>query len=89
MNRFNIISINRFRFFYGFQGLLFVICLFGLFVPHELSAKSLKNRIDDNYCKIPRDFINKPPILDNKLITVKIGLFVIDIMDKEMLIKPM
>ena len=81
MNRFNIISINRFRFFYGFQGLLFVICLFSLFVPHELSAKSLKNRIDDNYCKIPEDFINKPPILDNKLITVKIGLFVIDIMD--------
>ncbi len=81
MNRFNIISINRFRFFYGFQGLLFVICLFGLFIPHELSAESAKNAIDDNYCKIPRDFINKPPILDNKLITVKIGLFVIDIMD--------
>jgi len=81
MNRFNIISINRFRFFYSFQSLLFVIFLLGLFVPHQLSAKSLKNVVDEGYCKIPKDFIKKPPILDNESITINISLFVIDIMD--------
>ncbi len=81
MNRLDIVSINKSRFFYSFQNLVFVICMLCTFIPRELSAESAKNEIDDNYCKIPKDFINKPPTLDNKLITVKIGLFVIDIMD--------